>query len=161
MKLSRSYGVGLLLLLVLVASAFMLQNKKSALACPSSYWTRRTQSSVRYKGEPATACLRLEKVSTTSELAKGLSGRETLPKGTGMLFVFGRSERACIWMKDMQFPLDILWLDDSGMIIRREQRIEPDTYPTSYCQENTKYVIEVNAGAAQGDDFAAGQYITL
>lgn len=46
------------------------------------------------------------------ERRHGLSDRPALAPGTGMLFRFPQPERPAFWMKDMRFPLDILYLQD-------------------------------------------------
>lgn len=42
----------------------------------------------------------------------GLSGRQSLCASCGMLFVFEKAEDRIFWMKDMKFPLDIIFLRD-------------------------------------------------
>ena len=51
------------------------------------------------------------------ERKRGLSGRPNLVDGTGMLFVFKESGEHGIWMKDMRFPIDILWLDERLRVV--------------------------------------------
>ena len=50
------------------------------------------------------------------ELVRGLSGREYIPESGGMLFKFSRSGNYSIWMKDMRFPLDIIWLNKRKVV---------------------------------------------
>lgn len=95
------------------------------------------------------ACYPLERADTNQTRIKGLSGRENLPPRTGMLFVFERPAEQCIWMKDMSFSLDIIWLDEAKKITKIEQNVSPDTYPATFCADETKYVIELNSGDAQ------------
>ena len=45
------------------------------------------------------------------ERSQGLSGRPNLAAGTGMLFVFEQAGSYAFWMKDMRFPLDMVWID--------------------------------------------------
>ncbi|MDD5555587.1 MAG: DUF192 domain-containing protein [Candidatus Paceibacterota bacterium] len=44
------------------------------------------------------------------EMEKGLSQRDSLEENQGMLFVFLNPRRPVFWMKDMKFPLDVLWI---------------------------------------------------
>ncbi len=92
------------------------------------------------------ACYSLEKVTTNEARIKGLSDRSELKPQTGMLFVFTTPRQQCIWMKDMKFNLDIIWLDETKKINKIEQNVSPATYPSSFCADNTKYVIELNSG---------------
>lgn len=63
----------------------------------------------------------VEIADSDSERIHGLSGREKLAADGGMLFVFPRALYHGIWMKDMLFPLDLIWL--------RETRTNPGTSP--------------------------------
>lgn len=90
--------------------------------------------------------LNIEKVDTEEARKKGLSGREAIADNQGMLFVFDYPSRQCIWMKDMKFDLDIAWLDKNKKVIKLMKDVKPDTYPESFCSEDTNYVLETNSG---------------
>lgn len=47
---------------------------------------------------------------------KGLSNRKSLAENQGMLFIFPQKDYHSFWMKDMNFPLDFIWLDDEVVI---------------------------------------------
>jgi len=55
--------------------------------------------------------LTVEIAKTSTEQAKGLSGRDKLPADHGMLFVFDHEDFWGFWMIDMKFPLDIIWFN--------------------------------------------------
>ncbi len=103
----------------------------------------------------------LEKVDKPEQLQLGLSGRESMPDNQGMLFVFPDYVEQCIWMKDMKFALDILWLDDESKIIFIENNVDPKSYPRQYCHGPAKYVIELNDGEANTNNIAIGQKVHL
>ena len=50
----------------------------------------------------------VELAVTSEQRAQGLSGRVFLDFGTGMLFVFEAESRLRFWMKEMEFPLDMV-----------------------------------------------------
>ncbi len=58
-------------------------------------------------------------------LTQGLMFQEELPLDQGMLFVFEGEERRSIWMRNMQFSLDILWLDIEGNVLHIEKKCSP------------------------------------
>lgn len=94
--------------------------------------------------------LHIESVSTASEQAKGLGDRQSLGENRGMLFIFDSADIRCFWMKDMNFPIDILWLDENKKVIDIKPGVEPDTYPEAFCsQGEAVYVLEVNAGLSK------------
>jgi uncharacterized membrane protein (UPF0127 family) len=99
-------------------------------------------------GVSAVGCdVRLEYAVTEASREQGLSGRDGLGVGKGMLFVFDATGNQCMWMKDMQFNLDIVWLDDLKNVAAIEKNLSPASYPHTYCHQGS-YVLEVAAGQA-------------
>ncbi|MCB9820212.1 DUF192 domain-containing protein [Candidatus Nomurabacteria bacterium] len=88
---------------------------------------------------------------TTKERQRGLSAVAKLPSGYGMLFPGHKYIR--IWMKDMKYPIDIVWIDKDGKVIHIVDNARPSSYPktTFVNPENTaaKYAIELNSGEAK------------
>lgn len=95
--------------------------------------------------------LHVEVVDTDELRTKGLSGRETLSDNEGMLFVFEEpSERHCLWMKDMVFAVDMIWLDGDKRVLNSVVNVAPDTYPETFCPDGqASYALEVRSGRAQ------------
>ncbi len=56
------------------------------------------------------ANLTVEVAATDAARAQGLSDRDTLPEGRGMLFTFERPGTYGFWMHGMRFPLDFVWI---------------------------------------------------
>lgn len=69
----------------------------------------------------------IEIADTSEKRVQGLSNRDSLPADHGMLFVFGTYQKPAFWMKDMRFPIDIIWIKDDT-IIGFEQNVLPETY---------------------------------
>lgn len=89
----------------------------------------------------------IEIVESVKDRVKGLSGRESLEPNTGMLFVFSRTDHHAIWMKDMLFNIDIIWLSDSLNVVHIEENVSPNTYPKQFVpKKQARYVLEVPAG---------------
>src|SRR3989344_1681259 len=79
--------------------------------------------------------------------ARGLSGRRSLEENQGMLFVFNTADYYNFWMKDMYFPIDIIWLNDDWRVIDLTENISPKNFPVTYQpRAPARYVLEVNAG---------------
>ena len=79
-----------------------------------------------------------------------------------MLFVFAKPSVQCFWMKDMQFPIDIIWLDSTKKVTHIETNVDPMTYPKQYCgDDTTKYVIELRAGEAAAAQIAVARTLNL
>ena len=105
-------------------------------------------------GEKEVMTVRLADTSVTAEIARtkaervrGLSGRAALAAGRGMLFIFPASGRHGIWMRDMNFAIDIIWLNEAKKIVHLKRSVSPDTYPESFRpSEPARYVLELSAG---------------
>jgi uncharacterized membrane protein (UPF0127 family) len=94
------------------------------------------------------------------QLLQGLSNTASLPNGHGMLFVFPYASRWAIWMKDMHYPIDILWLDSSKRIIDSALRVSPATYPHSFAPAGQAlYALELPAGFSEKNHILVGQAV--
>jgi uncharacterized membrane protein (UPF0127 family) len=86
----------------------------------------------------------VELFDTPEEQALGLSGRTDLSPNTGALFAYGQSGNHSIWMKDMRFSIDVLWLDENGRVVDFVDDMRPDTYPNTFAPTTpTHYVLEL------------------
>lgn len=99
----------------------------------------------------------VEIAAISQDRIQGLSGRNCLELGSGMLFTYGLSGDYCFWMKDMKFAIDIVWLDDEGVVVTVKDNVSPETYPDSFCPSRpAQYVLEVPAGYAASSGWAEG-----
>ena len=98
--------------------------------------------------------LRVEVARSGSERALGLGGRASLDADAGMLFDLGGVTIPSFYMRGMQFPLDMLFIDNQQRVVS----ITPDVRPEPGVPDNqlrrytsslpVRYVLELNAGAA-------------
>ena len=104
----------------------------------------------------------LEIADDADEHQKGLSGRTQLPAGQGMLFIFPISGNYGIWMKDMNFAIDIIWLDAERRIVGLKENAQPASYPEIfYGEDDNLYVIEINAGEIAETGLQIGDQLFL
>jgi len=99
---------------------------------------------------------------------QGLSGREILEEGHGMLFVFQEERQHTFWMKDMRFPLDMIWITSEctiADIIADVPNPPPDqkngALPTYSPSAPGTFVLELNAGVAAASGLQIGDQMTL
>jgi uncharacterized membrane protein (UPF0127 family) len=102
-----------------------------------------------YISAPGISRFLVDVVSTPADMKKGLSGRKSMLPRHGMLFVFPSFKKQAMWMPDMNFPLDIVWIDDDKTITKIEVNATPcadnhncKSYSSVY---PAKYAIELNA----------------
>ena len=96
-------------------------------------------------------CFRTEVVQTPGERAKGLMFRESLGQDRGMLFIFPEENAHAFWMKNTLIPLDIIWINSAKEVVFMAEGVQPcldDNCETITPDSGTRYVLEVNAGAA-------------
>jgi len=97
------------------------------------------------------------------ELERGLSGREKLKNDTGVLFIFKEESKYPFWMKDMKFPIDIIWINDSKIVYIKHNVPIPITQniPTFAPDVSARYVLEINAGLSEKYGFQIGDGVEL
>lgn len=90
--------------------------------------------------------IRVEIADSEIERAQGLSGRDRIDdKHNGMFFIFPEEDYIGIWMKDMKFPIDIVWINKDMKVIGIEKNVSPDTYPRVFRPDSpAKYVLETH-----------------
>ena len=117
-----------------------------------------TASTIKVAGIP----LVVEIADAESERRQGLSGKEKLVVGTGMLFKFEEEGEYTIWMKDMNFPIDVLWMDAQGVVVGVKEFLTPDTYPNTYrSKKPAQYVLETNPGFIEIYNIEIGSKVEL
>jgi uncharacterized membrane protein (UPF0127 family) len=96
--------------------------------------------------------VQIEIADTASKRALGLGNRDSLPENSGMLFVFPNSGKPGIWMKNMRFPIDIVWLQD-GVVVDIATNVPPPNgsldLPTYVPKNDANYVLELKSGESQ------------
>jgi uncharacterized membrane protein (UPF0127 family) len=101
--------------------------------------------------------INVEVVDTYKSRALGLSGRAGLAEDEGMLFVFEKSGQYPFWMKDMNFAIDIIWIDENLHVVSIEKDAKPESYPNNFVPEiPAKYVLEVVSGFSDKNNLKIG-----
>jgi uncharacterized protein len=106
----------------------------------------------------------LEIVATPEVRAQGLMFRESLESGRGMVFLFPKPSVESFWMKNCNFPIDIVWLDEQRRVIFVSEKVPPcreDPCPTYGPGLPSLYVLEIPAGAAAREGVRTGSRIAF
>lgn len=98
--------------------------------------------------------LQVQIADTKPLQTRGLMFQEKLPYDQGMLFVFEEEGVRSMWMLNMQFALDLIWVDSEGNVVHIEKDTQPckSALETMSCtftngnEEMAKYVLEVSSG---------------
>lgn len=104
----------------------------------------------------------IEVADTEEKRIKGLSGRESLPPDTGMLFIFQEKQKHNFWMKDMNFDIDIVWFNEYGEVVYFVEKASPESYPKLLGPtQESRFVLEVPAGYIREKGLKLGDKIDL
>jgi uncharacterized membrane protein (UPF0127 family) len=109
---------------------------------------------------PSGTAIEAEVADTPEKLLFGLAFRESLPPGTGMLYIFETSDRHKVRTKGFLIPVDVIWANESRHVVHLVERAEP--CPADPCPaygpppENARYVIETEAGFIKREKLSTG-----
>ncbi len=113
------------------------------------------------------AIFNVEVASTSLEQTRGLSFRPSLGANDGMFFIFATGSVQSFWMKDMNFPLDMIWISGDTVIGFAQNVPAPAprtalwNLPLYVSPDNTDNVLEVNAGVVAKYNIRVGDTVTI
>jgi len=110
----------------------------------------------------------IEIADTDEKRALGLSFRKSLPEKNGMLFIFETPGTYSFWMKDMNFPLDMIWIGEDNTIVDITENVpNPDLSAPLYDLPHyspkvpAKMILEVNAGFSKKNVISLGDRVEI
>jgi len=107
----------------------------------------------------------VETATTSAQQQLGLSGRKSLPQDQGMLFIFPTAQRYPFWMKAMEFPLDMLYMNNNKIVTIFQNVPVPQqdktNLPVYVPNAPANQVLEINAGLAQKYNFKEGDSVSV
>lgn len=100
---------------------------------------------------------------TDSEKEKGLAVYNNLPLNKGMIFIFKNADYHAFWMKDMKFPIDIIYINKNKIVDvfknvpapkRKDERL-----PIIKPREKSDTILEINSGLSDKYNFKIGDFV--
>lgn len=139
--MSKKYLLALITFMVIAVGIFTFQNSNKRLPITAVVTTDTDRQ------------IKVRVADTDKKRQLGLSYFTSLPEDEGMLFLFDKPGIYPFWMKDMNFPLDIIWLKKTGdnqfQVVHTVENILPSTYPESFVSQGVAdAVLEVNSGVS-------------
>lgn len=106
-------------------------------------------------------CFDVEVADGYLSRAKGLMHREQLNLNHGMVFLYDGETPVSFWMKNVSFPLDMIFINASGRIVKIHEKAKPfgETPITSEVPINT--VLEIEGGASKRAQITKGDSVDL
>lgn len=151
------FAILLILIIGTIISQNYLQNRDS-------------NNSINSRSKTPTATInnhtfKLEVAKTQKEKGVGLSTKSTLEQNVGMLFPFDKPGYYPFWMKNMKFPIDIIFIRN-GRIVTIHKNIKPPRNPNENppiynSKEPADIVLEINAGLSEKYKFKRGDIVKL
>lgn len=91
---------------------------------------------------------RIEVAVTPLQQARGLMFRSYMPPNQGMLFVSPDMRQQSFWMKNTLIPLDMVFVDDRGVIVNIAENTVPHDLTSHRSDGPAKAVLELNGGTS-------------
>lgn len=108
---------------------------------------------------------KVEVADDDKERAKGLSDRNSLDKDRGMVFVFEKKGNYGFWMRNVKFPLDLIYISDNkitDIFKNAEPKSENDENIPIFTPENeANFVLEINGGLSDEYGFTVGDEVVF
>lgn len=108
-----------------------------------------------------------EIANTNDKKREGLSKRESLSISEGMLFTYDKSAIYTFWMKDVEFPIDIIWISSNKKIVDIAQNAQPepdkddDELKRYRPRGDAQFILEINAGLSSAHNLRIGDPVNF
>jgi uncharacterized membrane protein (UPF0127 family) len=141
-----------------------------ALAIGLAWRARTPRSPYDHKLSVGSQNLFVQVANTPQEMEQGLSDRVRMADNQAMLFKFGSAQMPTFWMKDMNFALDFIWIDEGKIIsitpnapaalIDQNGNFNDNNLPLYTPPSAVDEVLEVNAGWANKNHIEIGDRVS-
>jgi len=118
-----------------------------------------SNDSLDVRGDWGRVSFQVEVVDTNESRAQGLMFRDELAAFSGMLFVYDRPQRVAFWMKNTLIALDMIFIDDSGVVQHVHDSAVPGDLTPIPGGDDIFAVLEINGGLAGQLQLAEGSQI--
>ena len=112
-------------------------------------WSACAPDTVELRGDWGSLKFSVELADTPDERAQGLMYRESMARGSGMLFIYEQPQNATFWMKNTLIPLDMIFVDEMGVVTHVHDRAVPGDLTTIDGGDGVLAVLEINGGLAE------------
>ena len=103
--------------------------------------------------------LETEFAETDYETQIGLMYRHSMENHQSMFFIFDKDEPRGFYMKNTEFPLDIIFINSKNKIVSIQKNAKPFDKSTLESGSPAMYVLEVNAGLSDSWGLEAGDIV--
>lgn len=108
------------------------------------------------------ACINVETADSQVSRLRGLMFRQSLDWNSGMFFIFAQEGRIGFWLKNVRFPLDLIWINQDKKIVDIQANAQPcqaEDCLIYYPHQDASFGLEVNAGFAARHKLKIGDQV--
>ena len=121
----------------------------ACLLLPTGAFALCSENAINLRADGTATRFKIEVADTPEEQSRGLMFVESMPRFEGMLFVNERPRRASFWMKNTLIPLDMLFIDETGVVRQIHEMAEPHSEATIDGGRGVKATLEINGGLVE------------
>jgi hypothetical protein len=99
------------------------------------------------------------RADTAQTRAQGLMFVRSLQPEQAMIFVYSSPQHVGMWMKNTLIPLDMLFVDVDGCVVKVHERAEPGALETIASEAPVVLVVELAGGVATSLGLRAGDRV--
>lgn len=129
------------------------------LICAGTAQAACREDKAEIKGDFGAAQFRVEVADTPAERSKGLMNVPEMPASKGMLFFYEHPQHATFWMKNTLIPLDMIFMDPTGVVTHVHENAVPMDETTIDGGQGVLAVLEINGGLARKIGIAEGDVL--
>lgn len=151
--------------LALVASTFVFYNCKDSTTSESKNLTREISFSkqgeltlTKAGNDSVIAALDIEIADDEYKTQTGLMYRHSMEPEQGMLFIFPDSQQRSFYMKNTEFPLDIIYFNSNKEVVSIQKNAQPFNPASLPSEAPAQFVLEVNAGLTEKWNLQKGDF---
>lgn len=153
------FGLFALLIIVAIIIATFQNSSKGSLPFLTNVFLKTPSATIGKQS------FSLSLAKKPKELEKGLSERKSLASNEGMLFVFDKPDYYSFWMKNMKFPIDMIFIKKNRIVTIYQDVQSPkskdETSPIFKPEEPADMVLEINAGLSKKYNIKKGDEVKL
>ncbi len=154
MKFKKYFYFAVIIIFLGISVVFLVKNSREVKLVENSVINK-----IQYV-EIGGQKVKVELARTSEEQEQGLSGRKSLGDDEGMLFIFEKPSKYSFWMPKMNFPIDIIWLDENLHIVFIKKNATPESYPGVFTPtSDSLYVLEVESDFSQKNNLKVGDLV--
>lgn len=123
---------------------------------PLSAFAECVGDKVELRGDWGQTQFKVEVADTPQERAQGLMNRSSMPRNAGMIFFFEKPGSVAFWMKNTLIPLDMIFVDPSGVVKHVHVNAIPHDETPIPGGDGILAVLEINGGLSEVYNIGVG-----